>query len=424
MEGTQRCDCFTTVGIECQSIGVDEIAKIVYATGMRTWKYLVIGVAIGLVLAVGWALVGHRKTVAPTLNDLANVTNQSDQVTDGNQQNTNLQPITDTSLFSTNDIQDRDPNFNFSASIPSGWVVEYRSGSRAINVYDPTAAGESLTNSKFFITYYQASDFQTPDTVQVISQSTSTINDHPAKTLVIQQKSSAPDLTDQPTWRTQQHTVIDLRASDADPAIFYSFAKAPDVSDSVFQAFVKSVQFGSTGPTSSVVYPMDNFVGRVTKKTFGQYITPTNSPIQPERFTGYHTAVDAETTAAEQGTDVPVYAIADGLIRSARTASGYGGVMLVEYTVNHETVTAVYGHIRLASVRKPAGASVRQAEQLAVLGSGGTAETDSERMHLHFGLLKGKSTDIRGYVSHESDLSAWYDPLAWLSAQHAQAPNA
>jgi hypothetical protein len=30
------------------------------------------------------------------------------------------------------------------------------------------------------------------------------------------------------------------------------------------------------------------------KKPFGIYITPENSPVQPENFTGYHTGIDVE----------------------------------------------------------------------------------------------------------------------------------
>lgn len=163
-----------------------------------------------------------------------------------------------------------------------------------------------------------------------------------------------------------------------------------------------------------VDYPMTDFFGRITKKHFGQYITPASSPVQPEQFSGYHTAVDLETTPDEQNTDVPVYAIADGTLTMARTASGYGGVMLVQYTVDGKIITAVYGHIRLSSVTVAVGTPVTKGERLAYLGTGYSSETDGERMHLHFGLLKGASTNIRGYVASQADLSAWYDPEAWF----------
>src|SRR3989344_6907506 len=47
-------------------------------------------------------------------------------------------------------------------------------------------------------------------------------------------------------------------------------------------------------PADSLVWPVDEFEERITKKPFGIFITPQNSPIKPERFSGYHTGVDVE----------------------------------------------------------------------------------------------------------------------------------
>ena len=66
---------------------------------------------------------------------------------------------------------------------------------------------------------------------------------------------------------------------------------------------------------------------RVTKKPFGIYITSGNSPVQPEKFAGYHTGVDFETTAAEAGIDIPVPVFCDGKLLLKKSANGYGGVI-------------------------------------------------------------------------------------------------
>src|SRR4051812_44989022 len=58
--------------------------------------------------------------------------------------------------------------------------------------------------------------------------------------------------------------------------------------------------------------PVAGFLSRVTKKPFGIYITPSNSPVQPEKFTGYHTGADAEY--GEVTADVPVYSVASGTV--------------------------------------------------------------------------------------------------------------
>jgi hypothetical protein len=82
-------------------------------------------------------------------------------------------------------------------------------------------------------------------------------------------------------------------------------------------------------PTSKLVEPTKNFVQRVTKKPFGILIDKKTSPVQPERFSGYHTGADAEY--ADVKTDVPVVAIADGTVEYANTVDGYGGVIAVTY---------------------------------------------------------------------------------------------
>jgi len=58
--------------------------------------------------------------------------------------------------------------------------------------------------------------------------------------------------------------------------------------------------------------PIAGALTRVTKKPFGIYVSPGHSPVSPERFSGYHTGVDFETTAAEQNIDIPIYALCDG----------------------------------------------------------------------------------------------------------------
>lgn len=53
---------------------------------------------------------------------------------------------------------------------------------------------------------------------------------------------------------------------------------------------------------------------------------------------------------------------------------------------------------------------MNRGEQIGVLGEGGTTETDGERKHLHFAVLKGESVDLRGYVSTKEELAKWENP--------------
>ncbi len=159
---------------------------------------------------------------------------------------------------------------------------------------------------------------------------------------------------------------------------------------------------------NALASPVVQFKERVTKKPFGIYVTPQNSPISPERFTGYHTGADAEYE--DITSDVPVYAIADGKVVLSETASGYGGVFMIEIALNGTTHTILYGHIRPSSLPK-VGQTVTKGEQLAVLGTGYSSETDGERRHLHFAVLSDNRIDIKGYVQNKSQLSGWIDPV-------------
>ncbi len=146
---------------------------------------------------------------------------------------------------------------------------------------------------------------------------------------------------------------------------------------------------------------------RITLKTFGLYVSPKVSPVQPERFTGYHTGTDFEVTAEEQNTIVPVYVVCAGPLQLKETAQGYGGVAVQQCQIKGETVTVIYGHIKLSSVSAGMGQELKKGEQLGVLGQGYTPETDGERKHLHLGIHKGDSINIKGYVSNKSDLKYW-----------------
>jgi murein DD-endopeptidase MepM/ murein hydrolase activator NlpD len=149
------------------------------------------------------------------------------------------------------------------------------------------------------------------------------------------------------------------------------------------------------------------FKSRITKKPFGIYITPQTSPVQPERFTGYHTGDDVEY--GDVAGDVPVYAVYDGTIVLSQFVSGYGGTIVLRCNINGEDLYVLYGHLNPASLT-PANTQVTKGQQIAILGQGYTQQTDNERKHLHFSIHKG-SLDLRGYVQNQGELSGWYDPI-------------
>lgn len=170
----------------------------------------------------------------------------------------------------------------------------------------------------------------------------------------------------------------------------------------------------NTETSSPFVSPMSNARARITKKHLGTYVTPTDSPVSPERFTGYHTGVDFETFLSEQTTDVPIYAICSGKVLIDQFGKGYGGIFVTSCTLNEEPITIVYGHLRLTSIQKKVGDTVTAGEQIAVLGTGYSSETDGERKHLHLGIHTGAIPDTRGYIANKADLANWITIESYL----------
>lgn len=164
--------------------------------------------------------------------------------------------------------------------------------------------------------------------------------------------------------------------------------------------------------TSLFQSPLDCTAQRVTKKPFGIFITPQNSPVQPERFHGWHTGTDFEIFPEELDADVPVHAICSGTIALKEYASGYGGVLVENCELENQPITVIYGHLKLASIMKNTGDNLNNGETIGILGRAFSFETDGERKHLHFGIHKGKSVNVLGYVQSQSELSEWIDPCS------------
>ncbi len=154
--------------------------------------------------------------------------------------------------------------------------------------------------------------------------------------------------------------------------------------------------------------PIGGFPERITKKPFGIYITPKTSPVQPDRFRGYHTGVDIEYEGVAE--EIPVKSIAKGIVVFSQTAGGYGGVMVIRHNIKGASLFALYGHLDPKSML-PTRTEVDKGQIIGILGEGKTEETDGARKHLHFAIIKKNSLDIRGYVQIKEELSGWYDPV-------------
>lgn len=321
-------------------------------------------------------------------------------------------------VFNSHDLFGVDSHFQFTASIPSSWQAEYVSESQAINFYVPpekssigtTLQSERLDSSKIFVKYFIADKFLTLTTVDIRSRLESVINGRQAVTYVIAKKPSIKNFPNQPIWRNEKHTVTDIRSSGDSPTVFYVFAKSPLLPENDFKNFLESVRFVSDEKSAILHDPLERLAERTIKKPFGILISQENFPIQPERFSGYHTGVDFEILPGEEKTNVFTHAVSDGTIVSVRKASGYGGVVVIQHVINGKKLYGIYGHLRLSSVL-PEGIHVKKGDVFGALGEGGTAETDFERKHLHFGLYQGEPPNILGYVENKNELSNWVDPM-------------
>ena len=153
---------------------------------------------------------------------------------------------------------------------------------------------------------------------------------------------------------------------------------------------------------------------RVTKKPFGIFITPQNSPVSPEKFRGYHTGSDFEIFPSELNQAVSVKAICDGTLALKEYATGYGGVAVENCTLDGAPITVIYGHLKLASINISAGEKITAGDTLGILGADKSTETDGERKHLHLGIHKGVGVNILGYVQNSPALSGWIDPCLYV----------
>lgn len=301
-----------------------------------------------------------------------------------------------------------DPDYTFRGHIEETWQGEYVPEIEAINIYDTQASGGPLEKSLIFIRKFHASDFLTLATVNILEREETEINGRKAIRYLIEKKSGVADFPHQPDWRSARHTVVDIRKSPASPTTFYVFAKAPSLSAEVFQSFLESLVFWND--PASFRSPIDDGQSRTTKKPFGIYVTPEISPVPNDRFTGYHTGVDFETTAEEKDLPVPIWAICGGKILERTIVDGYGGVVTQVCEYGAETLMVLYGHVTHAGEFPPVGAWVIPGERLASLAAAESPLSGGTRKHLHLGIYRGANIDVRGYVQNADELARWLDP--------------
>ena len=123
---------------------------------------------------------------------------------------------------------------------------------------------------------------------------------------------------------------------------------------------------------------------------------PRIHPISGE--SSFHTGTDF---AAPDGT--PILAAADGTVTVAEFSGGYGGLIVIEHTLNGQTVATAYGHMWETGIHVQPGDTVTAGQHIGDIGSSG----NSTGPHLHFEVRTGGTDGERT------------DPAAWLNAHDA-----
>lgn len=321
-------------------------------------------------------------------------------------------PDNSTSTFVRKDFSQYNADFRFSAEIPKEFGVEYIEQLSAISIYDSNQEAKNIRDkAQIYITNFEANRFLTLRTVDISQQIVTTIKGRDAILYEITKKQGVPDFISQPSWRNFKHKVLDIRFTKNNPSIFYPFAYNPDLSEEIFTHFIDSLVFHND--KQSLMPPLLKFEERIIKKPFGLKVSPQNSPVQPENFTGYHTGIDYEIFFEEANTNVPAYALCGGKLKTKKFASGYGGVAVQDCLFEDEAVTVIYGHLLFSSIAQSEDFYFSPGDIIGELAHAGT-EAGGERKHLHIGIHKGSALDIRGYVNDEAQLSGWLDPDRFL----------
>lgn len=189
---------------------------------------------------------------------------------------------------------------------------------------------------------------------------------------------------------------------------------------------IKSAATAKSSQKQLWFYPITKFANRGYLKKFGALIGEkfyaNREELFPTQYFGFHSGVDLEISPKENpnSINVPVYAVAIGKILFAGEVQGYGGVVIQQIDASH---TALYGHVKLSSVKYQVDEIAVGGKVICDLGDAFSPETGGERKHLHFGIHRGIDLYFFGHEQTKESLDLnWVDPGVFLKEKGAVEP--
>jgi murein DD-endopeptidase MepM/ murein hydrolase activator NlpD len=163
--------------------------------------------------------------------------------------------------------------------------------------------------------------------------------------------------------------------------------KVSDTDTSASSSGSGATNSGSVTPTGTVIHPL-------LKKT------TITSPYGWRTLSGkrqFHYGVDLAPVA--RGVKTPVYAVADGTIISTGLSSSMGNYVYLLTNLKGQPYVIVYMHMQNGSLLHGVNTSVKQGDQLGIMGTTG----QSTGVHLHFEICKGSSRITSGSGDNRVD---------------------
>ncbi len=129
---------------------------------------------------------------------------------------------------------------------------------------------------------------------------------------------------------------------------------------------------------------------------------------------GIHLGEDA---SMPEGTGV--YASAEGIVKFAGQASGYGQAVIIEHDTGNEQVCTVYGHLNLKlGLQVSPRQEVSKGQIIGYVASNDENEdVKTWSPHIHFGIRKGAYQTNWGYDGYDppGNIEEWYDPTDFIN---------